>query len=438
MAAKRKKSSAAKKTAQANTRKKVSERNQAKKSTSKKKTMLKKNIKKKTVSKKKTTTKKKGVSKKKTASKKIARKKGSVFITSIGGPIAVEWTSYDRVNSKEVINHEQIIKFDNLAVETKKHHVIQLVQLSEKLAQSADLGSLKEANIRDGIIYFEYNQENHQLWLWTQYTSTRKLIDNEIEFLVNFTNDNWNLDIIESYIHDLRDRYGGIAPVMMPKQIFLKQFENCDGRWPRFYSAPLFYAIKSGNIKKLNSWLKSGGDINLRDIHDDYTLLMVAVINDQEKMVSRLIESGADVNSVSAVNGETALSLSTSSSEKITKYLLDANANTDVRSKVIDHEGKTPLLWSIYFGQKRHTKILLEHGSQIDESDDNGDTVLHQIPLDSLDYVDILIEAGADVYRENGDGETPYLFTMNCIDNFTDKEEKSRCQDLANRLKRQM
>ena len=144
MAAKRKKSpsakSATKKTARTNTPKKVSERPPAKKSAPKKKVVVKKKV----VAKKKTTVKKKAVTKKKTARKKIVRKRSSVFITSIGGPVAVEWTSYDRINSKEVINQEQIVKFDNVAVETKKRHVMQLVQLSEKLVQLADVGSRSE------------------------------------------------------------------------------------------------------------------------------------------------------------------------------------------------------------------------------------------------------------------------------------------------------
>jgi ankyrin repeat protein len=66
-----------------------------------------------------------------------------------------------------------------------------------------------------------------------------------------------------------------------------------------------------------------------------------------------------------------------------------------------------------YNGSYETTKMLLEHGANVDERNDRGQTPLAGVCFKgNLEIVKLLVEAGADIDANNGMGLTPYSFAI--------------------------
>jgi len=146
-------------------------------------------------------------------------------------------------------------------------------------------------------------------------------------------------------------------------------------------------AIELGDTVRVQQYLASGADINVRkDYHDgpplklgDATPLHLAIAIDNKKVVDLLIANGADVN---------------------------AKAEADI----------TPLVISIFKKDKRMVELLLANGANVNTIIDGGLTPLHCAYADgNKEIIDLLIANGADVNAKEENGLVPMELNMDTL-----------------------
>ncbi|CAL1539363.1 unnamed protein product, partial [Lymnaea stagnalis] len=128
--------------------------------------------------------------------------------------------------------------------------------------------------------------------------------------------------------------------------------------------------------------IKAGGDINLEDRYGN-TPLTIAVTNNNLMLAHILINGGGDVNKVVSSNTHQGLMQS-----------LDLS-----------------LLWvALYrkFHRTEMAKLLIQHGADINVSNEDRTTVL-MLAVDQLDNVKLLLEHGASANIQSDDGNTALM-----------------------------
>lgn len=150
---------------------------------------------------------------------------------------------------------------------------------------------------------------------------------------------------------------------------------------------PLIQAVQDGDLKKAQTLIASGADVNQTNEYG-YSALYLAAQGD-EKMTQLLINSGADVN---------------------------GHAN---------RLGATPLQVAAQRGDRATVRLLLAAGARIEDADGSGWTPLFSAALaGKLEVVEELLAAGANVNARSSSGWTAL------------KEAQMRgYNDVANRLK---
>lgn len=215
--------------------------------------------------------------------------------------------------------------------------------------------------------------------------------------------------------------------------LFLVSFLSLGLAQPTTMSAELtllFESIEEGNASGLASALEFGADVNGRN-HDGLTPLMVAVSLERAEVVATLIASGADVNAAGGPDGYTALHFAAhgSASERIVTSLLEAGANprqasatgtfpvdlaraagnAAVAELLLDASADVALLFdAIEEGDAALFASVLAAGADVNGlNQDQLTPLMHAVSLDRAEFVDALIEAGADVNAATGlDGWT--------------------------------
>lgn len=132
---------------------------------------------------------------------------------------------------------------------------------------------------------------------------------------------------------------------------------------------------------------------------------------DQREIIQNLIDKGADVNHLN-IEGFSLLHLATqqkSFSKVANRYeiLIKNGANIEI----IDQNEQTPLHIATSKCNVEVTKFLLKNGAYVDARDKNGNTPLI-LTIDSFndkksDIISLLIEHGADIEKQNSEGEKP-------------------------------
>ncbi len=121
----------------------------------------------------------------------------------------------------------------------------------------------------------------------------------------------------------------------------------------------LIAAIESGQQRASEAAVARGASVNAEK--DGFTALMIASLKRQAKIVSFLIEKGADVNRRNSW-GETALIFASRMGDKfIVKTLINAGANINAK----DQDGGTALTEAAKAGQADIVRLLLKEGSDI-------------------------------------------------------------------------
>jgi len=192
--------------------------------------------------------------------------------------------------------------------------------------------------------------------------------------------------------------------------------------------SPLAYAARENCMACVEVLLTHKVDINLPD-PDGVSPLLVAIMNANWDIASRLIQAGADVNQwdifgetplLNAINlrsrrdggkGSSIDPLNKISGTEIVKTLLARGANPNMQlffkpanaPGAMNTRGVTPLIRAVFNGDVEMTKLLLEHGADPTITTADRQTPIHAALAgrspepQALELIRLLNKAGADV-----------------------------------------
>ncbi|XP_033225980.1 serine/threonine-protein phosphatase 6 regulatory ankyrin repeat subunit C [Belonocnema kinseyi] len=180
---------------------------------------------------------------------------------------------------------------------------------------------------------------------------------------------------------------------------------------PATNMTPLMYAVKDNRTAFLDRMIDLGADIGARN-NDNYNVLHIAAMYSREDVVKLILsKKGVDPYVTGGPRHQTAVHLvasrQTGTATSILRALLGA-AGRDIRLKV-DGRGKIPLLLAVEAGNQSMCRELLAQQApdQLRATTPAGDSALHLAARRrDVDMVRILVDYGALVDMQNGEGQT--------------------------------
>ncbi|KAI9697681.1 MAG: hypothetical protein M1836_004631 [Candelina mexicana] len=240
---------------------------------------------------------------------------------------------------------------------------------------------------------------------------------------------------------------GVLSPVKSTKVKPIKAYRLLNALGYRRHDKLLLAAIEAGNIAQVESCIKRGAKISVKENDRDSlkanmtlltrntsimrllsennvkleverqdggsgflrvypSLLCLAVYFAYKDIVQVLLAHGADTEVKDEHQG-TPLVLAVDRGHKgIVQLLLEHGADTEVR----DEHQWTPLILAAYEGHKDIVQLLLERGADIEATDGAEQTSLHLAALEGRrDTVQLLLEHGADIEATNTHGNTSLI-----------------------------
>jgi ankyrin repeat protein len=185
---------------------------------------------------------------------------------------------------------------------------------------------------------------------------------------------------------------------------------------------PLMLAARVGEPDVARSLLAHGAAVDGREQSFGQTPLMVAVREGHPETAKVLLEAGADPNARTRAEPPPRFIPPSESPPGLSKGIGIVRAGwPEDRGKRFPAAGsKTPLLYAARAGDLPATKLLVEHGAQLELADGNGVTPLLEAILngsafrvkregrtDHLAVANALLDAGANVDAMDWYGETP-------------------------------
>ena len=136
------------------------------------------------------------------------------------------------------------------------------------------------------------------------------------------------------------------------------------------------------NLDMLKRLLSEGADPNYRVewCNDGSPTLHQWALYAYVEAVQFLLDHGADINILDNL-GRSALEYATgalnwsetSKAEQVVKLIIQAGADVNVKSTL----GFTPLMWAAQAGNLKITKLLIEKGANVHDTDNDGNNALH-------------------------------------------------------------
>lgn len=133
----------------------------------------------------------------------------------------------------------------------------------------------------------------------------------------------------------------------------------------------LVHAIFDGDIKKAQTLLDNGADVNF-DFDDDYTPLLIASQEGHKAIVAKLLDNNAKVDHQNKIGATALIIASDNGHHEVVKALLAKGAYVNHQNKA----GGTALMAASFSGHEKVLKVLLKKGSNVDLQTNGGQTAL--------------------------------------------------------------
>ncbi|MBS4097391.1 MAG: ankyrin repeat domain-containing protein [Sulfuricella sp.] len=177
---------------------------------------------------------------------------------------------------------------------------------------------------------------------------------------------------------------------------------------PVFAGTDMFFddfliAVRNGNVREVQAWLKRGADPNLRDERGETPLLQAVRADDNHEVVTVLLENRAKSYLRNPL-GETALMLAAFFGRSQCVDVL-LKSGTDIGEA--NRQGWTPLTYAAFAGHAEIVGKLLANGAAVNGVTANGLTPLMLAARNGhIGVVAKLLAAGADRSLKGGAGFT--------------------------------
>ncbi|BFZ23455.1 hypothetical protein BsWGS_26494 [Bradybaena similaris] len=211
----------------------------------------------------------------------------------------------------------------------------------------------------------------------------------------------------------------------------------------------LHHAVKSASQSNLKALISGGCDINHQNKNGLSPLMLAAVschygtvstsnylalktvAYDNCRIISELIDSGADVN-ITDANGNTALHHAVACAQESHLEVL-INGGCDINHQ--NNNGLSPLMLAalncnilsvstlVNSGagvnavpdKSTIMSALIDRGANVNITDVNGNTALHlAVACVQESHLKVLINCGCDINHQNNDGLSPLMLALNC------------------------
>jgi hypothetical protein len=181
-------------------------------------------------------------------------------------------------------------------------------------------------------------------------------------------------------------------------------------------NTPLHCAVLKNKIQAVNALIKSGANIETKDIYGN-TALHLAITTSNINPVNSLINAGA---SLSAKNNE----------GKTARMLAVEVGNKEIEKAIIAAENDLALIDAAINGKKSKVIELIKAGANVNAQDADGYTALMVASGNgATDIVKALIDAKADLTQKDKAGKTALYYAH--ADNKEIKETLTTARDLA-------
>lgn len=163
----------------------------------------------------------------------------------------------------------------------------------------------------------------------------------------------------------------------------------------------IFRAAEEGSIDEVEELLAEGEDVNSADAWGN-TPLHLAAREGHAELVRRLLARGASTD-MSNARGQTALHTACERGHNgVARMLVEGGANVDP-----DTDHLPPLHFAMFHCDSALVDLLIEKGADINREDADGATALHRACWCDCDkVVEMLLERGANIDVKNRNGMT--------------------------------
>lgn len=183
---------------------------------------------------------------------------------------------------------------------------------------------------------------------------------------------------------------------------------------------PISYAAKNGQFEAVMFLISKGEDVNYKEKNYGMTPFLSAAEYGDIKYMKKLISKGANIHEKSK-SKQTAITLAAFGKKAdAVKFLIKKGLNPNLKGQY----GWTALTYAIFTSDymkydlpediKATVDVLLQGGADINQKDDDGNTVLiHAAQQEALMLIDYLLSKGANPDIKNNAGATYHDVLIN-------------------------
>ena len=138
---------------------------------------------------------------------------GKGFTVKIGGPVLVLWQNADGSEDKKITDLEKIKSFDGKKYMDSESGGKSPVLLSWYIQDGKEGPFLVNAGVGGGVLRYEFMSDKNELWIFVDYTTTKKLSKEELQYLYEFTSGQWFDGAGPNFSAELSDLNNGMSPL---------------------------------------------------------------------------------------------------------------------------------------------------------------------------------------------------------------------------------